>query len=110
NIYADESLFLSRIHPLTQAGTLKPDHLELLATTIQEVLSRAIKSGGSTLRDYVDSDGVNGNYQDRAMVYGRKGEPCRVCGCEIEVTKIGGRSSHYCPECQRKLRARKKPR
>jgi len=108
NIYADESLFLSRIHPLTQAGALKGDELEILSARIQEVLSRAIKSGGSTLRDYVDSDGVNGNYQDRAMVYGRKGEPCRVCGSEIEVTKIGGRSSHYCSQCQIKKRARRR--
>ncbi|HEY9776474.1 MAG TPA: bifunctional DNA-formamidopyrimidine glycosylase/DNA-(apurinic or apyrimidinic site) lyase [Planktothrix sp.] len=100
NIYADEALFGSRIHPLRQAGDLRDHELDELAKVIRSVLESAIERRGTTLRDYVDADGVNGNYQHSAWVYGREGEPCRVCGLQIERTKIGGRSSHFCVECQ----------
>jgi formamidopyrimidine-DNA glycosylase len=100
NIYADESLFRARIHPLRSAGELKANELELLAQVIRDVLNNAIEMRGTTLRDYRDTEGVNGNYQNSSWVYGRFGQACRVCGREIERTKIGGRSSHFCPACQ----------
>jgi formamidopyrimidine-DNA glycosylase len=108
NIYADESLFLSGLHPQTAAKKLKLAELEKLSNNIKLVLERAIISGGSTLRDYSDSSGVNGKYQNEAMVYGREDQPCRTCGQLIERLKLAGRSSHYCPYCQPKPRGQKK--
>ncbi|MBP9093283.1 bifunctional DNA-formamidopyrimidine glycosylase/DNA-(apurinic or apyrimidinic site) lyase [bacterium] len=100
NIYADESLFLSGIHPTIAASKVTPEQLIRLVENVQLVLSRAIESGGSTLRDYTDSRGVNGNYQNLAWVYGREGEPCRHCSRAIERIKLNGRSSHFCRQCQ----------
>ncbi len=100
NIYADESLYQSGINPLRPAGTVKKAELEKLAGEIQKVLRRAIKPRGSTLSDYTDSEGVNGNYQNKAGVYGREGLACRTCKSEIERVKISGRSSHFCLKCQ----------
>jgi formamidopyrimidine-DNA glycosylase len=100
NIYADESLFRAGIHPQLAAGRLSKAQSERLAKEICVVLSRAIELRGSSLRDYTDSEGVNGNYQLKALVYGRDGEPCRNCKSTIKRVKIGGRSSHFCPECQ----------
>jgi formamidopyrimidine-DNA glycosylase len=100
NIYADEALFLSGIHPLSVAGKIQRRKLDVLAATIVQVLSRAIESGGSTLRDYASAAGVNGNYQNEAWVYGREKEPCRVCKSIVVRLKINGRSSHFCPKCQ----------
>lgn len=100
NIYADESLYQAGINPLRPAGTLKRAELDKLAHEIQKVLKRAIKNRGSTLSDYRDSEGVNGNYQNKAGVYGREGLACRICKSEIERVKIAGRSSHFCLVCQ----------
>lgn len=100
NIYADEALFRAGVHPLTPAGKLNAKQLETLCRLIKETLSRAIELGGSTLRDYTDSMGVNGNYQNDAWVYGRKGDKCRICANTVERVKIAGRSSHFCPSCQ----------
>lgn len=100
NIYADETLFLSGVHPERPAQSLKTDELARLIDNAREVLQNAIGLGGSTLRNYVDSDGVNGNYQHTAYVYARKGEPCRTCASKIEMVRLAGRSSHYCPQCQ----------
>jgi formamidopyrimidine-DNA glycosylase len=100
NIYADESLFRANIHPMRAAGDLKSKELELLSEAIREVLMKAIDLRGTTLRDYRDTEGVNGNYQHSSLVYGRYGQPCRICGREIERAKIGGRSSHFCTGCQ----------
>lgn len=102
NIYADEALFKAAIHPLTPACKIKTAQLAKLCTVIEETLGRAIELGGSTLRDYTDSMGVNGNYQNDAWVYGRKGEECRLCHNPIERVKIAGRSAHFCGKCQRK--------
>lgn len=104
NIYADESLFLSGIHPGRSARSLKERELENLIFNIRAVLRKAIERGGSTLRDYVGATGVNGNYQHQALVYGRAGKPCRECQFAIEKLKIAGRSSHFCPRCQPKGR------
>jgi formamidopyrimidine-DNA glycosylase len=100
NIYADESLFRAGIHPASAAGALKVAQLARLAETIVQVLDNAITLGGSTLSDYRTVEGMNGNYQHQAWVYGRTGEKCRTCGKKIERMKIGGRSSHFCPTCQ----------
>jgi len=109
NIYADESLFLSGIHPTIAAGKVSDEQLNRLVENVQLVLSRAIESGGSTLRDYTDSSGVNGNYQNLAWVYGREGEPCRQCSSLIERIKLNGRSSHFCTQCQPLKRKISKP-
>ena len=100
NIYADESLFGAKINPLRPAQSLTLSELDTLTTVIQATLSRAIALGGSTLRDYTDSRGVNGNYQQEAWVYARKGVPCRVCGTTVERIRLAGRSTHFCPYCQ----------
>lgn len=100
NIYADESLFLSGIHPTVSASKVTAEQLVKLVDNVKLVLSRAIESGGSTLRDYTDSSGVNGNYQNLAWVYGREGQPCRQCASPIERIKLNGRSSHFCSQCQ----------
>lgn len=100
NIYADESLYQAGINPLRPAGAVKRVELDKLAGEIQKVLKRAIKHRGSTLSDYRDSQGVNGNYQNKAGVYGREGLACRTCKSAIERVKIAGRSSHFCLKCQ----------
>jgi formamidopyrimidine-DNA glycosylase len=100
NIYADEALFRARINPLRAAGDLRLHELDELSSVIRDVLENAIELRGTTFSEYRDAEGVNGNYQHSALVYGREGEPCKVCGREIERTKIGGRSSHFCTACQ----------
>jgi formamidopyrimidine-DNA glycosylase len=107
NIYADEVLFQTGIHPLSLAGSITEKDAEKLVVAIAKTLKKAIKHGGTTLRDYANSEGVNGNYQHQSWVYGREDEPCRVCGTEIERIKLAGRSAHYCGNCQKKLRRKK---
>ncbi len=102
NIYADESLHRAKIHPARAAGEVNLKELSRLSREISVVLQNAIEAGGSTLRDYRTATGVNGNYQHEALVYGRKGEPCRTCKRKIERIKLNGRSSHFCPGCQSK--------
>jgi formamidopyrimidine-DNA glycosylase len=101
NIYADESLHLSGINPSKPSRELNYRELTLLCKNIKQVLRRAIELRGSSLRNYTDSAGVNGGYQNRAHVYGREGEPCHNCGTRIERVKLSGRSSHFCPTCQK---------
>ncbi|WP_448514211.1 DNA-formamidopyrimidine glycosylase [Parathermosynechococcus lividus] len=105
NIYADESLFLAALHPLTPSDALNPNQVERLHQTVHQVLEAGIAAGGTTLRTFVSTLGVNGRYGGQAWVYGRKGQPCRVCGTPIEQLRIAGRSSHYCPQCQPLSRA-----
>lgn len=104
NIYADESLFKAGVHPQTEAGRLTMAQAQRLADEIKAVLKQAIVLGGSSVRDYTDSRGVNGNYQHGAQVYGRYGQLCHVCGKTIERIKLAGRSSHFCPQCQSRHR------
>jgi formamidopyrimidine-DNA glycosylase len=106
NIYADESLFRAGIHPQSEAGSITLAQADRLADQIKLVLEKAIKLGGSSVRDYTDSRGVNGNYQNDASVYGRTGQPCRICGESIKRLKLAGRSTHYCPKCQSKRRTK----
>jgi formamidopyrimidine-DNA glycosylase len=101
NIYADESLFRAGIRPKRKASSLRNDNLSRLHPAIQEVLREAIALGGSTVSDYVDSDGEEGFFQLQHRVYGREGERCQVCKTPIKRVVIAGRSSHYCPKCQK---------
>jgi formamidopyrimidine-DNA glycosylase len=101
NIYANEALFRARIRPQLAANKLSLPRCQRLAQNIKEVLLEAIQQGGSTLRDFVHSDGSSGYFQQSYFVYGRTGEPCRVCGTSIKQIKQGQRSTFYCPACQR---------
>ena len=100
NIYADESLFMSRISPHTPCNRLGLQQLERLHAAVVEVLTTSIGAGGTTFSDFRDLTGTNGNYGHAAWVYRRSGEPCRVCGSPIQRDKLSGRSSHWCPNCQ----------
>jgi formamidopyrimidine-DNA glycosylase len=101
NIYADEALFHARIRPTRQAGRLTRAELTRLREALIKVLTEAIQLGGSSVSDYVDADGVAGFFQLHHHVYSRTGQPCRVCGTPIKRVVVGGRSTHYCPGCQK---------
>jgi len=101
NIYADESLFRAGIRPRRRAASLTRDNLRRLYKSVQEVLKEAIALGGSSVSDYVDSDGQEGSFQLEHRVYGREGERCLKCKTYIKRVVIAGRSSHYCPKCQK---------
>lgn len=101
NIYANESLFLAGIRPTHSAKSLRKKDCENLVTMIKKVLLRAIEVGGSTLKDFVDSEGKKGYFQQEYNVYGRDGEPCKVCATPIKKTVIGQRGSFFCPTCQK---------
>ena len=101
NIYADESLFRAGIRPRRRASTLTRDDLRRLYPAVQEVLKEAIALGGSSVSDYVDADGEEGFFQLQHRVYGREDEACLVCKTHIKRIVIAGRSSHYCPKCQK---------
>lgn len=100
NIYASEALFRARIHPKTAAGRISRLRYARLANQIAQVLQEAIRKGGSTLRDFTRSDGEPGYFQLDYFVYGRDGQPCRVCGHPIRLLRQGQRSTFYCPRCQ----------
>jgi formamidopyrimidine-DNA glycosylase len=101
NIYADESLFRAGIRPRRRAASLTRENLRRLYKSVQEVLKEAIALGGSSVSDYVDSDGQEGSFQLEHRVYGREGERCLTCKTAIKRVVIAGRSSHYCPKCQK---------
>lgn len=101
NIYADEILFASGIHPLTETFKLDDEDYLVLYDNIRGILENAILAGGSTIRDYVNGDGTAGGFQDSHQVYGRGGRECNVCGCTLEKIKVAGRTTVYCPICQR---------
>ena len=102
NIYANEALFHAGIDPRLSAGRLSRPRCARLVTAIRATLERAIAAGGSTLRDFVDSAGRPGYFQQDYAVYGRAGEPCRRCGQTILSFRQGGRSSFACPVCQKR--------
>jgi formamidopyrimidine-DNA glycosylase len=102
NIYANEALFRSGIHPRLSAGRLSLRRCAVLVEEIRKTLERAIVAGGSSLRDYVRSDGMAGNFQSEFTVYGRAGEPCQCCGTKIREIRQGQRSTFFCPSCQRR--------
>lgn len=101
NIYASESLYLAGIHPFTRAGSLSRERCRRLAVAIKKTLRDAIRAGGSSLRDFVGSDGNPGYFQQSYWVYDRAGEPCRRCGAPIRRRIQGQRATFYCATCQR---------
>ena len=100
NIYAAESLFMAGIRPATSAGRIPRHAYDRLAVAIREVLLRSVRQGGTTLRDFVGSDGNPGYFKQQLNVYGRQGEPCRVCSTTLKGLTLGQRSTVYCPNCQ----------
>lgn len=101
NIYANEALFRAGIHPRQPAYRLGRARCGLLVEKVRETLSDAIEARGSSLRDYVGSDGMAGSFQSQFMVYDRAREPCRGCGTPVRMIRQGQRSTFYCPRCQR---------
>jgi formamidopyrimidine-DNA glycosylase len=101
NIYASESLFLAGIDPRKRAGRLSTEHCALLAKSIKHTLRTAIRAGGSSLRDFVGSDGAEGYFQRRAWVYDRAGEKCRRCGTAIRKIVQAQRATYFCATCQK---------
>ncbi len=101
NIYADESCFAAKLDPRRTGESLTAAEANRLLTKIRQVLTNAIASRGSTIRDYVGGSGLAGGYQDEFRVYGRTGDPCRTCRTPIECVRLAGRSTHFCPKCQR---------
>jgi len=110
NIYADEGLWRARIHPMRLGASLRANELRCLYRAVRAVLNDAIKLRGSSVADYVDSNGNLGGYQRRHRVYQRAGRKCFRCGTRIRRTVVAGRSSHFCPRCQHPPRRPKRRR
>lgn len=101
NIYADEALFLAGIRPSRHADRVTKAESAKLCEAIRSVMLGSIEAGGTTFRDFLDGAGHEGGNVENLRVYGRDGEPCTVCGTEIQLTKIAGRGTRYCPKCQK---------
>ena len=101
NIYTDEALFASRIHPKAIASKLSKPRASKLHAAMVGILAEAIRLKGSSISDYVDAEGAKGSFQQQHQVYGREGEPCVNCGSAIRRIVLGSRGTHYCPKCQR---------
>jgi formamidopyrimidine-DNA glycosylase len=111
NIYADEALFRARLHPLSPAGSMKPEHCVALRDGVVAALEAGIDAGGSSIDDYRDGRGEKGRMQERFLVHTREGEPCAGdCDGIVERIVVSGRSTYFCPSCQIKLRRRPKRR
>jgi formamidopyrimidine-DNA glycosylase len=110
NIYADESLWRSKIHPERVGSSLSPKELKALYRALQAILHRAIQMRGSSISDFVDAEGLPGEYQAHHKAYGREGEPCVRCKTPIRRIIVAGRSSFFCPNCQPAPRKRRKKR
>jgi formamidopyrimidine-DNA glycosylase len=110
NIYADEALFRARLHPLSPAGSMKPEHLLALRDAVVAALEAGIERGGSSIDDYRDGRGEKGTMQDEFLVHTREGKPCPSCGTEIARIVVSGRSTYFCPGCQVRLRRRPRRR
>jgi formamidopyrimidine-DNA glycosylase len=110
NIYADEALFRARLHPLSPAGSMRLEHAEELRDGIVDALEAGLALGGSSIDDYRDARGEKGSMQDEFLVHTREGEPCLRCGETVKRVVVAGRSTYFCPGCQRRLRARPRRR
>ena len=110
NIYADEALFRAKVHPMREAGRLKPAQYALLATTIQDALQAGLDAGGATIDDFRHADGLYGSFQDEFLVHRRAGEPCPRCGNEIRKMVVAGRGTYVCERCQTRPRGTSKRR
>lgn len=101
NIYVDEVLWLSKIHPSEIASHLSKREISVLRRAIISVLAEGVKRGGATIRSYKNVLGLDGTMQDYLNVYGKQSQPCKLCGTPIEKYKLAGRGTHFCPDCQR---------
>ena len=101
NIYANEALFAAGVSPLRPAPQLTPAECRRLSAAAKAILLRAIDAGGTTISDFLNVDGTEGKFVRELKIYGRTGQPCPVCGCAVESVRQGGRSSFYCPKCQK---------
>jgi formamidopyrimidine-DNA glycosylase len=101
NIYASEALFRAGIHPETEAGRIDQLRYQKLAAGIRAVLEEAIAAGGTTIRDFADTEGKPGYFARQLQVYGREGEPCLGCGRPVRAVRLSGRSTYFCPKCQK---------
>lgn len=106
NIYADEALFRAGLHPLSPGGSMKPEHHEALREGIVAALERGLDLGGASIDDYRDARGDAGAMQNEFLVHRREGDPCGECGVTIVRIVVGGRSTYFCPACQKRLRRR----
>ncbi|MGE4558050.1 MAG: bifunctional DNA-formamidopyrimidine glycosylase/DNA-(apurinic or apyrimidinic site) lyase [Desulfovibrionaceae bacterium] len=102
NIYADESLFAAGIHPEARPVDLSDERLGALYDSLTAVLRKAIQENGSSIRDYLNAEGEPGAFQNSFQAYGRKGQPCKRCGAPLQASRVAGRTSTYCPACQRR--------
>ncbi|MFQ5695776.1 MAG: Fpg/Nei family DNA glycosylase, partial [Terriglobia bacterium] len=107
NIYASEALFVAGIHPVRPAGSLTAEEQQKLHQALRQVLREAIAGNGTTVSDYRTAAGAQGDYQNRLRVYDREGEPCPRCGRPVARLVQAGRSSHYCPRCQPRVRRKR---
>jgi formamidopyrimidine-DNA glycosylase len=111
NIYADEALFRARLHPLSPAGSMKPEHLSALRDAVVEALEAGLTHGGASIDDYRDGRGEKGGMQNEFLVHTREGEPCPRCDDgTVERIVVSGRSTYFCPACQTRLRKRPRRR
>jgi formamidopyrimidine-DNA glycosylase len=101
NIYAAEALFEAGIRPTTPAGRVTRERYERLAAAVKRILGYAIERGGTTLRDFLNPDGLPGYFEQELFVYGREGEACKVCGTALKAMRLGQRATVWCPRCQR---------
>jgi formamidopyrimidine-DNA glycosylase len=101
NIYAAEALFEAGIRPTAPAGSVSRARFDRLAAAVKRILGYAIERGGTTLRDFLNADGLPGYFEQELMVYGREGEGCKVCGTALKAQRLGQRASVWCPRCQR---------
>jgi formamidopyrimidine-DNA glycosylase len=110
NIYADEALHIASLHPLSPAGSMKPEHAEALRLGIIAALEAGLANGGASMDDYLDARGERGSMQDEFLVHTREGKACPRCGETINRIVVTGRSTYFCPACQVRLRRRRKRR
>lgn len=101
NIYVDEVLFMSKIHPKTSVANLKPRDFRAIVENTNIVIEKAISEGGTTVKSFMASNEAHGLFQHSLNVYGKTGMPCPVCNTPIEKIKVGGRGTHFCKKCQR---------
>jgi formamidopyrimidine-DNA glycosylase len=106
NIYADEALFIARVHPQRPIGTLKPKQFEELHAAVVKVLNDGIDARGATIDDFRHADGASGSFQDRFLIHLREGKPCVRCGTAVVKMRAAGRGTYVCPRCQRAPRKR----
>jgi formamidopyrimidine-DNA glycosylase len=110
NIYADEALWRAELHPLSPAGSMRAEHAEALVEGIVDALEAGLANGGSSIDDYRDTRGEMGSMQDEFVVHTREGQECLRCGGTIRRVVVGGRSTYFCPDCQVRLRRRRRKR